>query len=330
MSGVPLTQQLYVRLADGLCHSGQQLAASLGVTRTAVWKAVGQLREAGLQIEASTTTGYQLRPASVPLDGEAILEALPESMRVVVRNGQVLWSVPSTNTALLEVQDLPAGRCDFLLAECQTAGRGRRARTWLAPPGGALCLSLSWGFASLPADIAALSLAIGIATAKVLNKSGPGAVQLKWPNDLQVADRKLGGILIELRAEAAGPAYAVIGIGLNVQLGSLSSEVRAMGTEPADLASCGLERCDRNILAAALIAELIGTLQEFERHGFGPFLQAWREVDALQGREVTVSQAGGQVSGTADGVEADGALRLRTASGLQSFHSGEVSVRIRQ
>jgi len=325
----PLTQQLYGALADGHWHSGQHLAAALGVTRAAIWKAIRQLRDAGLGIEAAVRTGYRLRSASVPLQGAAILEALPASIRQRVRKGRVLWRVPSTNSELLAINDLPAGRSDFLLAECQTAGRGRRARPWLAPPGGAICLSLSWSFPSLPPDIGALSLAVGVAAAKVLNGLGPLGVQLKWPNDLQIADRKLGGILIELRAEAAGPAYAVIGIGLNVALGSLLGAVRTTGTEPIDLVTAGIERCDRNQLAADLITGLVETLRRFEQQGFAELLPAWSDADALRGREVTVSHGDARIHGMADGVEPDGSLRVHTESGLQRFHSGEVSVRVR-
>lgn len=328
MNAMPLAQLLYAALADGQCHSGQHLAVALGVTRTAVWKVVKQLRGAGLEITAGTRTGYRLQPESVPLQQQAIIAALPASVRGLIRNGQVLWSVASTNSELLAVGDLPHGRCDFLLAECQTAGRGRRARSWLAPPGGAICLSLSWSFASLPAEIGALSLAVGVAAASVLNRRRGLDVRLKWPNDLQVAGRKLGGILIELRAEAAGPAYVVIGIGINVALGHLLESVRSTGTEPADLASAGIGHCDRNLLAAELIAELVETLRRFEQTGFETFSPAWFDVDALRGRHIAISHAGAQVEGTADGVDRDGSLRVRTATGLRRFHSGEVSVRI--
>src|SRR6185436_7737129 len=114
----------------------------------------------------------------------------------------------------------PPGSVDVQLAEFQTAGRGRRGRSWFAPPGGSVCLSLSWSFPEMPRDAGALGLAIGVCVLRALESLGVPNAQLKWPNDVLVADRKLGGILIELRAESAGPAHAVVGIGLNVAIGA--------------------------------------------------------------------------------------------------------------
>ena len=180
----------------------------------------------------------------MPLDAARIRERWRPPLRERLRRAEVAWSLASTNSALLAGRSRRAGRAagefDFLAAEHQTAGRGRRARQWLAPPGGALCLSLGWSFAALPSGAAALSLAVGVCARRALASIGHVPMQLKWPNDLLVEDRKLGGILIELRAESAGPAYVVIGIGINCALGTaLTRRVRDSGTEPIDLASLG-------------------------------------------------------------------------------------------
>jgi len=331
MSGsLPLTQRVFVALADGKLHSGQQLALQLGVTRSAVWKAVGALQDLGLMVNAATRRGYCLRRPLLPLDAALIAARLPAAVSQRVRRGAVCWTLSSTNTTLLANVDLPVGRYDYLLAEFQTAGRGRRARSWMAPPGGAICLSLSRQFAALPPDFGALSLAVGIAVRRALQNLQPLAVQLKWPNDLVVGGRKLGGILIEMRAEAGGPAYVVIGVGINVALGDAVDErVRTTGTRPTDLQSLGWRDIDRNRVAAAVIGSLVECIEIFERQGFAPFAAQWRDADVLAGQSITVTGAGAgaAVSGVALGIAADGALRVDTAGGERRFVSGEVSVR---
>jgi BirA family biotin operon repressor/biotin-[acetyl-CoA-carboxylase] ligase len=173
-----------------------------------------------------------------------------------------------------------------------------------------------------------VSLAAGAAVADVLDRCGVADLGLKWPNDLQANGRKLGGILIELRAETTGPAYVVIGVGINCALGTeLTGRVRDTGTEPVDLASLGVAGCDRNRLAARLIDEIAKGVLEFERNGFSTFASEWSAADALAGRMVSVTAPGGEFIGRASGVAADGALRVERDGELRLFHTGEVSVR---
>ena len=323
-----LVQRVFCALADGAAHSGEQLAAEQGVSRSAVWKAVGALQELGMTIEAAPHRGYRLVGPVTPLEKARILDHLPSIARERLRRAEVAWSLPSTNSALLERAEPPVGQFDFLLAEHQSAGRGRRARPWFAPPGGALCLSIGWSFAALPRAAAALSLAVGVCARRALRAFAGLAVQLKWPNDLLADERKLGGILIELRAESAGPAYIVIGIGVNCALGpALSGRVQQAGTIPIDLAELGVMPCDRNRLAGVLLGEIIAGVVEFERHGLAPFAAEWSEADALVDRTVSLSLPGAKYLGVARGIDADGALRVQGEDGLRQFHSGEVSVR---
>ena len=270
----------------------------------------------------------------MPLDATRIRDLLAHPSRERLRNADVAWSLASTNSALLARGEPharsvpPPGGFDFLAAEHQTAGRGRRARAWIAPPGGALCMSLGWSFAGLPSGVSALSLAVGVCVRRALSNMTVRPITLKWPNDLQVEGHKLGGILIELRAEAAGPAYAVIGIGINCALGTaLTHRVRDSGTEPIDLASLGVVPCDRNWLAAALIDELVRGVLAFERDGFAPFASEWASADALAGRMVNVHMPGSDLVGRASGVAADGTLRVDCDGEMRQFHTGEVSVR---
>lgn len=324
----PLAQQVFRILADGEFHSGATLAATLGVTRSAIWKAVGSLRALGVVVEAITRRGYRIPASLAPLDAERIRVALPAVALSRLRHGEAVWTLGSTNSELLVRQPPPPGQFDFLVAEYQGAGRGRQSRSWLAPPGGAICLSLNWSYAALPGDAGALSLAMGVAALEALSSLGPLPVGLKWPNDLLVGGRKIGGMLLELRSEGGGPVHVVYGIGLNVSLAApMREEIARSGLEPTDLVTLGVRAVDRNQLAAALIATAVDALDLFAREGFRAFFNAWQSADVLRGKPVSVLAANTEVTGRAAGVDSDGALLVETATGLQRFISGAVSLR---
>jgi BirA family biotin operon repressor/biotin-[acetyl-CoA-carboxylase] ligase len=325
-----LPQRVFLRLDDRTFQSGESLAAELEVTRAAVWKAVEQLRELGVQLEAQTHKGYRLAPGIGALAPDRIAAELPADLQARIEALRVEWSVDSTNTRLLEALPPAAGNAMVLLAECQTGGRGRRGRGWVAPPGGAICLSLSWQFPEIPVDLPALSLVVGLCTVNALRELGAADVSLKWPNDLITPRGKLGGILIEMRAEASGPVHVVIGIGLNVRLDeSARAAVAETGNVADDLchAQSSGRTPDRNAVVAALLRYLLPALEVFPRDGFTPYLAAWNEYDALFDRGVRVDNAGECTRGVARGVDAHGALLVETPGGVHRFISGEVSVR---
>jgi BirA family biotin operon repressor/biotin-[acetyl-CoA-carboxylase] ligase len=325
---VPLVAQVFRALADGRFHSGGELAKSLRVSRSAVWKAVRSLRELGATLHAVRNRGYRLAHGSEPLEAARIRERLPREVRDHIVRIQAEWSIPSTNSALLGRPNPASGTTEVMLAEYQTAGRGRRGRAWLAPPGGAICLSLSWTFLEVPQDLGALGLVIGVCSLRVLRELGVSGAALKWPNDLLVGERKLAGVLIELRAESAGPACVVIGVGLNVALGAaLLKQIAETGTAATDLATAGITAPSRNAIAASLVSACVRGLIEFERHGLKPFIEEWRAADALRGRPVNVTAAEGVARGLARGIDVHGALVVETPHGVKRFISGDVTVR---
>jgi BirA family biotin operon repressor/biotin-[acetyl-CoA-carboxylase] ligase len=327
----PLTQRVFQRLDDREFRSGEALAAELSVTRAAVWKAVEQLRELGVALDAQTSKGYRLAAGVSALDAGRIDALLPEAVRARIEVLRIEWSLESTNTRLLDSLPPAAGVAAVILAEHQTGGRGRRGRSWIAPPGGAICFSLAWQYPDLPADLSALSLIVGMAAVAALGQLGVSGVRLKWPNDLVTARGKLGGILIEMRAEAGGPVHLVIGLGLNVMLDAQArASVAAAGNVADDLRDCGATVPDRNALVAALLSQLIPALDEFPRAGLTPHLEAWNRCDALQDREVRVENLGEITRGMARGIDTHGALLVETPGGVQRFISGEVSVRAEQ
>jgi len=324
----PLIAQVFAELADGRFHSGEALARKLGVSRSAVWKAVAALREQGSELHAVRNRGYRLAHGNDPLNPAKIREQLAREAQQHVARIDAAWSIDSTNSALLARANPESGRAEVLLAEYQSAGRGRRGRAWLAPPGGAICLSMSWTFREVPQDLGALGLVVGVCALRAMRTHGVDALTLKWPNDLLLDERKLGGVLIDLRAESAGPACVIIGIGLNLALGpALLARIAASGTAAADLASAVQPLPARNAIAASLVSACVAGLLEFERQGFKPFIEDFRAADALRGRPVNVIAADGIARGVARGIDLRGALMLETPQGVRRFVSGDVTVR---
>jgi BirA family transcriptional regulator, biotin operon repressor / biotin---[acetyl-CoA-carboxylase] ligase len=330
----PLAAGVFRKLGPGGFHSGAQLAAQLGVSRNAVWQAVGALKKLDVSIHAVRNRGYRLAVPTAPLDAQRIRGGLDADDQARLRHLDVVWQLDSTNSTLFARSDLPPGRVDVLLTEVQSAGRGRRGRSWLATPGGALCLSLGWTFGQMPRDIVSLGLVVGVCALRALREHLSSAtqsltpLQLKWPNDLLCDARKLGGILIDLRAEAGGPSYVAIGIGINVALHDAArSQIHATGTQPCDLKSLEVSPLLRNQVAISLIQCLIRGLAEFEREGLEPFRDEWQHADALRGKAVNVKTLQDTTRGVARGIDREGALLIATPNGLVRFVSGDVSVR---
>ncbi len=309
-------ETLFDRLADGRCHSGPALAGALGISRAAVWKRIEQLRALGLNLEARAGGGYQLDKPLIRLDSQRIARRLQRPDIPV----ECRFLVDSTNTRLTE-EDTPGPR--VLLAETQSAGRGRRGRGWQSPPGSGIYLSLAWRFQSGLTGLSALSLVTGIAAAKPLKRAGVEAIGLKWPNDLVVRGHKLGGCLIDISGSAEGPCDVIIGLGINVDLGG-QTEIDQPWT---DLARLGVS-VNRNDLAADLIASLANAAEQFDQTGFSDFGGDWSALDALAGQTVHIEhQQGDKLSGRSAGVDLQGRLLIDTDSGRVALGSGEIRVR---
>lgn len=320
---------LLVLLADGRLHSGQWLAKELAVSRAAVWKGVERLRALGVPVLALARRGYRLTSPVEMLDARRIRATVNPRRLEQLRGLEVLFEVDSTNTRLLGKAPPPAGRADACLSELQHAGRGRRGRRWIAPFGAGVALSVAWTFRDGAGALAALSLAVGVAVARALGRAGAQGVALKWPNDIWFEDRKIGGVLIELRAEAGGPAHVVIGVGVNVALSvETRLEIGTGGNAVAAVADACAAVPSRNLLVGAILDELLSMLGEFEREGFAAFREAWSALDALGGRPVRVLLADDAVCGRARGVDRDGALLLETGDGVRRFVSGDASLRL--
>ena len=253
------------------------------------------------------------------LDAEAIAAQLGvHAMRASV---EVCARCASTNAELLQ-RARAQGRALILAAEEQTAGRGRRGRRWYSSPGAAATFSVSRRLRCAPAALAGLSLAAGVAAVRALRRLGVIEALLKWPNDLLLRGAKVGGILVETR-QLGGEICVVIGIGINCRsVPELGSRLRRRVAALDDDAQPALAR---NAVIGAVAREVLDALQEFERAGFAAFAADWTALHAYEGRRLRVRLEDGRtLSGFASGLAANGALRLRTRTGLREVAAGQV------
>lgn len=323
MSDAEAQAGLLRRLAQGPV-SGSRLAAELGVTRSGLWKRVEALRAAGVGIEAERGLGYRTARPLHLLDAAQIHGALEPAARPLLGGLEVAWSVDSTNARLL-AQPCPDGGAQVLLAERQHAGRGRRGRRWVSPLAANLCLSIARRFATPLPRLGGLALAVGVALAEAARSLGAVDVGLKWPNDLQVAGRKLGGILIESTGELDGSPCVVIGIGLNVAMPA--SPAHEPDQPWTDLAREGAT-VDRNRVAAAILSQVLPALEAFDRDGLAPFASRFSALHVLDGQRVVVHGPRGPLQGVCQGIDNEGALRVEVeGAGETRVHAGEVSLR---
>ncbi|RTL57034.1 MAG: biotin--[acetyl-CoA-carboxylase] ligase [Rhodocyclaceae bacterium] len=227
----------------------------------------------------------------------------------------------STNTQLLARAEAGAPSGSVLVADRQSAGRGRRGRAWYGAPGDSLTFSLLWRFPENSPAPAALSLAVGLGLARGLESMGVEGLGLKWPNDLLLRGRKLGGVLVELQAGQL--RSAVIGVGLNLHLATdLPSEIKGLAAALDETPG----ECGREPVLAALLSGLLTTLDEYAVVGFAGLRDAWLARHAYQGQMVRIS-GGMDMEGQCAGVDADGGLLLQTSQGVRAVVSGDVSLR---
>ena len=334
----PRARDIIRLLADGQPHSGEAIAAAVGISRTAVWKILHRLdSELGLGIESARGQGYRL-PEPIELLAPAAIQARldPDAAHRLALL-EILDEIDSTNAYLLERgrratrggkgdASGDGGAAEVCLAERQTAGRGRLGRRWVSPFGRNIYLSILWRYRLAPAQLGGLSLACGVAVARALAGLGVERVGLKWPNDVHWQRRKLAGLLLEVAGEAQGPSLVVVGVGLNLRL--RAAEAAVIDQAWVDLHElCREQVPGRNAVAAALIEHLTAALSDYAENGLAPFLEDWRQLDAYQGESVTLVAGQQTIKGLHCGIDALGNLVLDTDDGRRRFAAGEVSLR---
>ena len=317
--------QILAKLADGQFHSGQELANHMGLSRSGVWKLIQNLQSKGVEVFAVQGKGYRLSQPIELLSKEHIQCEVATRITDFSGDIAVLWETESTNQYLSQRNTRDAISGATCLAEWQSAGRGRRGRTWISPLGGNICLSQLWRFTSGPAQLSGLSLAAAIAVVRVIHQCGATGAGLKWPNDILIEGQKLAGILLEINGESNGPSNVIVGIGINVRLPE--SSLQEIDQPVTSLEAVLGRTIDRNQFAARLICELLEVSQKFSEHGFAAFLEKWLDLDVYLNQKINLSLPSGNISGINRGVDHSGALQVERGGQVYSYQSGEVSLR---
>ena len=255
------------------------------------------------------------------LEENAIRSELEPGAKTQLNGLVLLPSVDSTNNWLWAQ---PTGERPGMavLAECQTAGRGRRGRHWVSPFGRNIYLSLCRKFESGVGEMGCLPLVVALSASDALERIGMEGHTIKWPNDLVLEQRKLGGCLVELQGDVSGSCIAVMGIGINVSMSAAPLEAERIDQPWTDV-STKIPGVSRNQLAGRLLNALLINLEQYAREGFGPFVQRWTQRDGLAGREIELRRESGSVTGTACGISPRGGLMLQTAQGLKEYLAGD-------
>ena len=313
-------------ISNGNVYSGQDLAASLNVSRAAIWKSIKHLQALGLEIRAIRGKGYQLLEKFEFLSKEEIRSMMTSKSKKSCKDIGVVFKTNSTNSYLLNQLDNESIHGSVVFAEYQLGGRGRRNKKWISPIGSGICFSVGWRFEVMPISLGLLSLYMGIAIARSLNSLKIKEVGLKWPNDIITMGHKLGGILLDIRGESTGPLDVVIGIGINYEL----PKYKLINIDQPIIDICGAskKRFSRNMIAASLLSNILEILHDLQTGANLNLLNEWRQFDYYIGKEATLILPNEKITGILKGVDEQGSLLMLVDGKLLSYRSGEVSLRI--
>lgn len=309
-----------LRMADGFL-SGEAISGELGISRSAVWKAINGLREMGYEIDSVTNRGYRLTGTPDILTEESIRSFLTGSL---ISEVHALKTVDSTNNEAKRWAQQGAPHGSLFVADEQTGGKGRLGRVWKSPAGTGLWFSVLLRPKAAPEQVTGLTLTAGLSVAKAIQKLTGCKAQIKWPNDVVIGSQKVCGILTEMAAEMESVEYVIPGIGVNVNTESFPEEIAFKATSL--YLSTG-KKWSRAELLGAILQEMECLLNWQEQGGVQAILEEYRENCVTIGRKVSTQRGNIQLSGIAEDVTEGGELVVRQSNGSQLvINSGEVSV----
>jgi len=314
--------------------SGEEMSRRLGITRSAIWKRIKVLRDKGFEIQGSTAKGYRL--IKTP-------EFSVEELKILVKGDfwkEIIFheSIDSTNTLAMELAEKGVPHGTVIIADRQFKGKGRLGRTWFSPPKGNIYMSVIVRPEIEPKDATLLTIMSAISCARAIrnstrNESFPTGleVKIKWPNDLMVSERKLGGILTEMKSDQDRIVFAVIGIGINVNahLDAFPSDVRAVAASVME--ELGEKGYSQEISRTLIIAEILNELERWFKvlikGGRIQLINEWKKLSSTLGRKVKVVSGRDAISGIAEDIDDEGMLILRLPSGgLKKISAGDVTM----
>jgi len=318
-----IRERLIEQLAAGHFVSGQVIGATLGISRAAISKHIKALEEMGIDVFRVTGKGYRLAEPLQLLDKQIIANYCAN---VCSANKIEVHSViDSTNTFLLRRIPNQVQKGQVCVAEFQSAGRGRRGRTWVSPFGSHIYFSMYWYLEQGMAAAMGLNVVVALAISDAIHNLYQLEAQLKWPNDIYLNDKKLAGILIELEGQALEPCHSVIGIGLNVNMPAQMAE--KIDQPWSDIQSNINQTVDRNQLVGELITCLNKRLIEHEESGISSMVDDWLDRDKYLHQRVTLISGTKETTGICRGINAQGALLLEQQGVVKPIYGGEISLR---
>lgn len=315
-----------LRKRKGEYVSGEELSRRLGLSRTAVWKHIKALQRDGYQISACTRRGYALLTVPDRLYPEEVYAGLKTAW--MGRTFYYYEEVGSTNQVAKELAERGAPEGTAVVAEAQTSGRGRLGRGWLSPARKGIWLSLILRPRVAPWQLPQLSLLAAIGVVSAVKELTGLKVGIKWPNDILSRGKKLCGILTEMRAEVEITQYVILGIGLNVNLDMEDFPENLRPSATSLKLELGRE-VPRLPLLKSLLYHLEGWYETWEKEGFTPIRESWKEASITLGRLVRVEAGHKIFEGVAVDIDEEGRLLVQDADGnLQRFTYGEVSLKV--
>lgn len=304
--------------------SGQELCGRLGVSRTAVWKVIGQLKEEGYQIEAVRNRGYRLREAADVVTGAELLSQLKTSW--AGKRLEYFEQTDSTNIQARRLAEAGAPHGTLAVADCQAAGKGRRGRTWNSPAGTGIFMSLVLRPSFTARSASMLTLVAALAVSEGIQQAAGLRTGIKWPNDIVCGGRKLCGILTEMSTEGEDIRYVVVGMGINVNTEEFPPELERTATSLKRELGRSVKRSQ---VIGAVMTAFEAYYQVFEKtEDLSVLMEEYNGRSANRGKQVAVLDPAGEYRGEALGIDSQGSLLVRLPDGqVKPVISGEVSVR---
>ena len=305
--------------------SGEEIGKRLKISRTAVWKHVNELRKMGYEIESSPKIGYTFKKSTNLLLPEEIELGL--NTQIMGKNVMHYDSISSTQDIAAEMARRGANEGTLVIAETQEKGRGRKGRSWVSLPEGGIYLSLILRPNLLPSQVVQIPLLAGVALTKAIRETVPLQPVIKWPNDIVIGKKKVGGILTEMSSEIDGVNYVVLGIGLNVNM-----RAALFDENICDIATSLIDECGKYTSRVKLVQSFLRQFEliytKFLAHGFGSVRDEWKELNNTFGSRVKIMDSGKDIEGDAIDIDNDGFLLIRRENGdISRIISGDVSLR---
>ena len=320
-----MRQLILSALKQGNSVSGEELGKKLNISRAAIWKHINKLRKKGYKITSSPQSGYRLI--------ESAARFIPEEVDLGLNNKligkRILYREDVTST-----QDVAEGLAKLggedgivVISEKQSTGRGRKGRDWDSPTGEGIYLSVILRPNLTPGQVLQIPLIAGVAVGKAIKMVSSLEPRIKWPNDIMIGDRKVGGILTEMNSEINKVNYVILGIGINVTTprALFPESIRSIATSLAE--ECG-ETISRGRLLRHILAEFESLYTQFLTSGFEGIREEWKAMNNTTGSRVKISGEEGEIEGEALDIDSEGFLLIRKENGnVKRIISGDVSLR---